>query len=199
MVWKVGNKNGTKAWDIKLITFIKRWRDDYNFQSHVWNSRDLSIELSGDINIIFWLKIITGIIYAVRASVRHEPCAHASVSLASLRLWGTVCHDHYCMLAPAILFYLALSIVADHSWHYGATNIIVDTIHLIDTDDTVNIIFNCWYRCMLQSDTVPDPSRRENMSKVIRGDLQQEFGSVTGSQPRHGGARSRPTSGQVGS
>ena len=97
MMWKVGNKNGTKAWDMKLITFIKRWRDAYIFQSHVCNSRGQSIELAGDINIIFWLKIITWIIYAVRASVRHEPCAHASVSLTSLR---------HSVASPLILIFL---------------------------------------------------------------------------------------------
>ena len=30
MMWKVGNKNCIKARDLKLITFIKWWQDDYN-------------------------------------------------------------------------------------------------------------------------------------------------------------------------
>ena len=30
MMWTVGNKNCIKASDVKLITFLTRWRDDYN-------------------------------------------------------------------------------------------------------------------------------------------------------------------------
>ena len=49
MMWKVGRKNCIKASDVKLITFLIRWRDDYNIlvSSYEYSPEGIRLTIPG--------------------------------------------------------------------------------------------------------------------------------------------------------
>ena len=95
MMWKVGNKNYIKASDVKLITFLIRWRDEHKLSSANFIFEvNLGIIWSNE----YYIKTNLKLFFELSMFVPHwgtSAWAHALVPQWVLPHWGIVWHHLY--------------------------------------------------------------------------------------------------------